>query len=83
MLNDEIMDEGAFRSLPAPAQSELIRQYCAPVTERLALIGDKAEAFRMMDAACREFETRCRSTVLRQAVRSRITALLIERWGDG
>lgn len=83
MLQDEIIGEGEFNALSALQQTELIGSYCAPVMEQLSRVTGREEAVRIMDASCAAFDTRCHSSLLRQAVRFRITALLDERWGRG
>ncbi len=82
-MQDEIIGNDAFASLSVSQQTELIGSYCAPVMEQLSRVTDRAEAVSVKDAACAEFDARCQSSLLREAVRLRITALLDERWGNG
>ncbi|NUN71089.1 MAG: hypothetical protein HUU02_15415 [Bacteroidetes bacterium] len=80
--HEEVIHDGTFRSLSDRQQSELIGRYCAPVMERLSHITERSDAVRAIDAACAEFDAQCHSMLVRQAVRRRMDALLIERWGD-
>ena len=62
--------------------SALITKYCAEAEEKLDTAPDFAAALRLRDALCVRFQSECESSLVVNATKQYIDAVLRQRWGE-
>ncbi len=62
--------------------TELINRYCGEAEERLSAASDYRTALRLKETLCARFQEECESSLVVNATRQYIDAVLRKRWGD-
>ena len=62
--------------------SELITKYCVEVEEKLNAAPDFGTALHLKETLCSRFETECESSLVVNATKQYIDAVLRHRWGE-
>jgi len=63
--------------------SELIARYCAEAEETLNAAPDYGSALRLKETLCSRFQEECESSLVVNATRQYIDAVLRNRWNGG
>ena len=77
-VNDDLLGVKFFGS--ESKQSELVRQYCGNIEERIQTSCSKSEARKFADNACEEFDNECDSEVVKNFLRQYVHSLVDTYW---
>lgn len=77
---DELVDESTFIRIPVQEQSELISHYCHDIKNKITGASTMAEAQRIADEHCLQFQQSCSSGVLRNAIIQYVQHLITQTW---
>jgi hypothetical protein len=80
MIYDELIDEGSFVQLPFLQQTELISHYCGQIKEKINGAVTQADAQIIADEHCAEFQRKCSSAVLRNAMTHYVRDIIKHTW---
>ncbi|MGA2623883.1 MAG: hypothetical protein ABSF91_08530 [Bacteroidota bacterium] len=80
MINDEIIEDKDFSSIPSERQNELVNTYCSGLEERLRAVSGQKEALEIIDATCKNFDAECESDIVRSYLRKYVDSLFFKIW---
>ncbi len=79
-INDEIIEDKDFSSIPSEVQNELIHTHCSGLEERLRAVSGQKEALEIINATCKNFDAECESDIVRSYLRKYVDSLFFKIW---
>lgn len=79
-FDDELLSETEFTRSNERLRTEYISKHCAAVEKMIHNVSSRREARKIADQACKAFEEKCHSTIIRNALIKRIDEIIDSSW---